>query len=146
MKPHRYFPDMSIETAMSYERAIEQGDDLGLEFSIEADDDPDHYRAMVRYRNHVVVSLGSLKINIPRDPYMYVVQARLYGLVAELLGGRTMNTIHGYKAIRAAVATGVQLHKYADPTEGAREITIAEACEIAKEDPSLVYCDADKHE
>lgn len=94
----------------------------------------------------VVVSLGSLKITSPRDPQVYIVQARLYSLVAELLGVSTMKTINGYEAIRASDATGVQLHKYADPTEGSRELTIAEACEIAKEDPSLVYCDADKHE
>lgn len=61
-------------------------------------------------------------------------------------GVSPMKTISGYKAIRAAVVTGAQLHKYADPTEGSREITIAEACEIAKEDPSLVYCDANKYE
>ena len=31
-----------------------------------------------------------------------------------------------------------RIHKAADPTEGAREVTLDEAIEIAKEDPSLL--------
>lgn len=47
--------------------------------------------------------------------------------------------IHGNKAIAIAEETGRKLAKHADPTEGAREITIDEARAIVKEDPSLVY-------
>lgn len=40
----------------------------------------------------------------------------------------------------AATDSTVILSKYADPTEGAREgISIDEAREIAREDPSLIY-------
>lgn len=46
----------------------------------------------------------------------------------------------GYAAIAYAEANGLTLSKYNDPTEAAREgLSVAEAREIAKEDPSLVY-------
>lgn len=45
-------------------------------------------------------------------------------------------------AIDHAAAHGLTLNKFADPTEGAREgLTVAEAREIAAQDPSLIYCD-----
>lgn len=51
--------------------------------------------------------------------------------------------LSGHKAIEAAELHGVELHKYADPTEGARDgLTVAEAREIAAVDPSLVWADA----
>ena len=47
--------------------------------------------------------------------------------------------LRGYAAIRAAENHGWSLAKFADPTEDARRgITVAEAREIAAEDPSLV--------
>jgi len=55
---------------------------------------------------------------------------------------KTMNTskiVRGTEAIELAEAAGLQLHKHADPTEGARELSLDEAREVAKEDPSLVY-------
>lgn len=47
----------------------------------------------------------------------------------------------GHEAISLAETdTTVQLNKYNDPTEDARDdISIADAREIAKEDPSLIY-------
>ena len=47
----------------------------------------------------------------------------------------------GHAAIELAASDDtVTLSKYADPTEGAREdISISEAKEIAREDPSLIY-------
>lgn len=56
----------------------------------------------------------------------------------------TMTTkLTGTAAIAAAEAFGLTLHKYADPTEGERGgITVAEAREIAAQDPRLVWVDA----
>lgn len=51
----------------------------------------------------------------------------------------TARIIRGAKAIELAETTGVKLHKHADPTEGARDLTLEEAREIVKEDPSLVF-------
>lgn len=49
-------------------------------------------------------------------------------------------TVTGTKAIELAERLGLPLSKYADPTEGEREgLTVAEAREIAREDPSLIY-------
>lgn len=48
----------------------------------------------------------------------------------------------GAEAITYSSKHGVALHKYADPTEGARDVTAAEATEIAKVDPSLIWCEA----
>jgi|GEM_PF-4270353 len=46
----------------------------------------------------------------------------------------------GAAAITLSETTGVQLRKYADPVDGAREVSLEEAREIAKADPSLIYC------
>ena len=52
-----------------------------------------------------------------------------------------MTTITGHDAIAHAARTGAVLRKCADPTgDGARDITIEEAREIACEDPCLVWC------
>jgi len=41
--------------------------------------------------------------------------------------------------LRHAIEAGYRVDKYADPTEGAREgLTLAEAIEVASEDPSLL--------
>jgi hypothetical protein len=53
----------------------------------------------------------------------------------------TMDKLTGREAIEHARRTGATLHKYTDPTEGPREITADEADEIAREDPSLVWCE-----
>ena len=59
----------------------------------------------------------------------------------------TINTrITGRAAIAHVEAHGGQLHKFADPTEGARVVTVAEAREIAGEDPSLIYVDTASRE
>ena len=48
--------------------------------------------------------------------------------------------IKGYEAIEHAEATGLSLNKHEDATEGAREgLTVEEARQIAKEDPSLIW-------
>lgn len=49
------------------------------------------------------------------------------------------NIIHGYAAITAAIAGRGQLYKYADPINDARAVSINEACDIAREDASLIY-------
>lgn len=49
------------------------------------------------------------------------------------------NIIHGHAAINAAIAGLGQLHKYADPIDDARAVSIDEAREIAREDASLIY-------
>lgn len=54
-----------------------------------------------------------------------------------------MTTINGTAAIAHAARTGAQLHKHADPVEGARAVTLEEAREIARVDASLIYCAAD---
>ncbi len=51
----------------------------------------------------------------------------------------TTTTLTGSAAIAYVERIGGQIHKYADPTEGARPVTLDEAREIAKEDPSLVW-------
>ena len=51
----------------------------------------------------------------------------------------TSKIVRGAKAIELAESTGAKLHKHADPTEGARDLTIEEAREVAKEDQSLVF-------
>ena len=51
--------------------------------------------------------------------------------------------IHGHTAIEAARNdSGIVLHKYEDPTEGAMEgITLDEAEAIAREDPGLIWAE-----
>lgn len=52
----------------------------------------------------------------------------------------THKTYTGETAINLAETYDISIYKYADPTEGARElIDIDEAREVAAEDPSLVY-------
>lgn len=47
----------------------------------------------------------------------------------------------GAAAIEYAMLSGVSLHKYADPTEDAREgLTVEEATEIASLDAGLIWC------
>lgn len=58
----------------------------------------------------------------------------------------TTNTskITGRTALTLAEAFNLELHKHADPTEGARDgLTVAEAREIAREDARLVWVDAE---
>ena len=51
----------------------------------------------------------------------------------------------GHEAIKYAEAHGTTLQKYADPIEDAREdLSIEEAREIAREDPSLIYVDVEE--
>lgn len=54
---------------------------------------------------------------------------------------KLMKKYKGWEAIeRAELDRSVQLNKYNDPTEDAREdITVDEAREIAREDPGLIY-------
>ena len=53
----------------------------------------------------------------------------------------------GYTAIQIAMQTGRPLNKYADPTEGERSwLTVAEAKEIVREDPSLIWIDDESTE
>jgi len=48
--------------------------------------------------------------------------------------------LHGREAIAYATRHARTLHKYADPTEGARDgVTIADAETIAAEDPGLIW-------
>ena len=51
----------------------------------------------------------------------------------------TIRTLTGHEAIRLAEDNTFTLRKYADPIDGARDVTIEEAREIAKEDASLIY-------
>lgn len=55
-----------------------------------------------------------------------------------------MRKLTGYEAIEAKEQNdAIVLCKYNDPTEAAREnLTVEEAREIAKEDPSLIYAEA----
>lgn len=51
-----------------------------------------------------------------------------------------MKKLTGIEAIIYAENNGLLLSKYTDPTEEARtDLTVQEAREIAKEDPSLIY-------
>lgn len=53
-------------------------------------------------------------------------------------------TVIGHEAIEMAKRSGRTLSKYADPTDGARTgLSVAEAEEIAKEDPALVYLETE---
>jgi len=47
--------------------------------------------------------------------------------------------IAGAEAIRIAERDGLTLHKYADPVDGGRVVSLDEARDIAREDPGLVY-------
>ena len=49
------------------------------------------------------------------------------------------SVLTGRRAIERAERTGAALHKYADPTEGARKVSLSEARAIVREDPSLIY-------
>ena len=50
------------------------------------------------------------------------------------------NIVTGNAAIYLAETNeSVRLRKYACPVDGARDVSIDEAREIAKEDPSLIY-------
>ena len=51
----------------------------------------------------------------------------------------TTRTLIGHDAIRLAEENSFTLRKYADPIDGARDVTIDEAIKIAKEDASLIY-------
>ena len=57
---------------------------------------------------------------------------------------RTTRRLTGYAAIDAAEVDGTLcLMSYATPIDGARSnLTLAEARQLASEDPSLVYVDA----
>lgn len=48
-------------------------------------------------------------------------------------------TIKGRHAIRLAERDSLTLSKYADPTEGERQVTLSEAEEIARQDAGLIY-------
>jgi hypothetical protein len=50
-------------------------------------------------------------------------------------------TLTGHEAIRIAERDGITLRKYADPTEGAREVNLDEGRDIAREDPSLIHAE-----
>lgn len=52
--------------------------------------------------------------------------------------------LSGHKAIEHVVAHGGQLRKYSDPVEGARQVSVSEAREIASEDPSLIWAIVDE--
>jgi len=55
----------------------------------------------------------------------------------------TLKRLTGWEAIRHVEAHGGTLGKYADPTEQARPaVTVEQAKAIAREDPSLIYCEA----
>jgi hypothetical protein len=50
----------------------------------------------------------------------------------------------GWAAIDYARETGAALSKFADPIEGSRDsLTVADALDVATEDPSLIYLDAE---
>lgn len=49
-------------------------------------------------------------------------------------------TLTGHDALAHAARTGAQLHKHADPVDGARAVTLDEARAIAREDAGLIYC------
>ena len=53
-------------------------------------------------------------------------------------------TITGTAAINTARALGLTLSKYNDPSESARDgLSVAEALEVAAEDPELIYLELD---
>lgn len=47
--------------------------------------------------------------------------------------------ITGAAALEYAKRHGTTLYKHADPVDGAREVTLTEAEQVAKEDASLIY-------
>ena len=38
------------------------------------------------------------------------------------------------------------LHKYADPTEGAAEVSLDKACRVAAEDPGLIWVEVESED
>jgi len=75
-------------------------------------------------------------------PHPYVTDEQLNELCKE--EERSMR-LEGYKAIEYASAYGLALSKYADPVEDARgSLSVEEAREIAREDPSLIYVDVEE--
>lgn len=58
---------------------------------------------------------------------------------------KSTTRIEGQNAITLAETLGLALSKHADPVEDARDgLTVEEAREIAREDASLIYVDADE--
>ena len=56
-------------------------------------------------------------------------------------------TLKGHEAITFAEANGLLVDKHADPTEGARlDVPLAEAREIAAQDPGLIYLTVEAEE
>lgn len=69
----------------------------------------------------------------------WVWEAALEGRLV-LDGGRVAQRIVGRAAIQRAEAEGITLSTYTDPTaEGRDGVSVEEARDIAREDPSLVY-------
>ena len=59
-------------------------------------------------------------------------------------GCKTMSIFTGIEAIEYAENNGLGLNKYGDPLEGARnDLTPDEAREVAAEDPSLIWIEAE---
>jgi len=52
--------------------------------------------------------------------------------------------ISGIAAVEIAEKVGVELNKYADPTEDARVVSASEARDIVREDPGLIYASAEE--
>jgi len=68
------------------------------------------------------------------------VDEALEEVTQQLRSGAIMRTLRGFDAVEVAQELGIPLHKYADPTESARDgLTVSEALEICAEDPNLIW-------
>lgn len=94
------------------------------------------------------MTAGSNSSSIPVAPLRYCVYSIYIEAAAITRDGQEddeMARLTGHDAIEYAEQTeGAILCSYTDPTEEGREgITVDEAREIARQDPTLIYCEPD---
>lgn len=106
-------------------------------------------------RGGTIVSLSGASQGTDAERSALVAAAVREGVLDEELAGRmgwvrpattrpATTRLVGMAAIEAAERMGLQLAKYQDPVEGARDgLTVAEAREVAVVDASLIYMDVD---
>ena len=109
-----------------------------------------YYAAVYLWWDDVHAILGRRHRGEPEDDEQLIQWLRDYGAPTWIASAEGWVDEHGWgligprlvgwEAIRWYQQHGGQLGKYADPTEGARDnLTVPEAMEIAREDPSLIH-------
>jgi len=111
---------------------------------------PKSYYAALREKRGDI-AMTALSLLYPLEQYEYEISNWIHHyddspaeeIVRSFCRKFSTTILVGYDAIAHAEATGLStLEKYTDPTEEARTVTIEEAREIAKEDPTLIWVTA----